>query len=96
MQQDCSAVELVVTDCGSTDDPHAILHRLSPVFGDRLRWYAAPDSGPTNAVNKALALARGDIVGWLNADDLYTPGSGPETRRTEPLGGQAMCCDVRG
>jgi hypothetical protein len=75
LQQDYPAVELLVADGGSTDGTHAILERLSREFGDRLRWRAAPDSGPANAVNKALALARGDIVGWLNADDLYTPGA---------------------
>ncbi|MEF8726942.1 MAG: glycosyltransferase family 2 protein [Accumulibacter sp.] len=75
LQQDYPALELVVADGGSTDDTHATLERLSHEFGDRLRWQAAPDSGPANAVNKALALARGGIVGWLNADDLYKPGA---------------------
>ncbi|MCM8636678.1 glycosyltransferase family 2 protein [Accumulibacter sp.] len=75
LQQDYPALELVVADGGSTDDTHSTLERLSHEFGDRLRWHAAPDSGPANAVNKALALARGDIVGWLNADDLYKPGA---------------------
>ncbi|TLD45027.1 MAG: PGL/p-HBAD biosynthesis glycosyltransferase [Accumulibacter sp.] len=75
LQQDYLAVELVVADGGSTDDTHSTLQRLSREFGDRLRWHAAADSGPANAVNKALAVARGDIVGWLNADDLYTPGA---------------------
>ncbi|HRL75892.1 MAG TPA: glycosyltransferase family 2 protein [Candidatus Accumulibacter phosphatis] len=75
LQQDYPAIELVVADGGSTDGTLGTLQRLSREFGDRLRWHSALDSGPANAVNKALVRARGGIVGWLNSDDLYTPGA---------------------
>ena len=37
--------------------------------------YSRNDSGPSDALNKAFKAARGTLVGWLNADDLYPPGA---------------------
>ena len=44
-------------------------------FGDRLAWTSAPDSGQSDALNRALARATGDVILWLNADDLILPGA---------------------
>jgi glycosyltransferase involved in cell wall biosynthesis len=65
------AVELIVVDGGSSDGTLGLLEKLLNEFAPRLRWTSGPDRGPANAVNKALRLAHGDIIGWLNADDLY-------------------------
>jgi hypothetical protein len=73
--QDYRPLELVVMDGGSTD---GTLHRLEALlgeFGGRLRWVSERDRGPAHAVNKALELARGEFIGWLNSDDLYAPGA---------------------
>lgn len=67
-------VELIVMDGGSTDGSQDILqtyHQRDP----RLRWWSAPDKGPADALNKALAKVRGTLVGWLNSDDCYTQGA---------------------
>ena len=70
------ALELVVADGGSRDGTLERLQALTARHGpDRLRWVSEPDAGPADAVNKALARARGKVIGWLNADDLYTPGA---------------------
>jgi glycosyltransferase involved in cell wall biosynthesis len=68
-------IELVIADGGSKDGTCELLQTLSQRYGDKLRWHSEPDSGPANAVNRALQLARGDVLGWLNSDDLYTPGA---------------------
>lgn len=64
-------MEYVVMDGGSTDGTLAVLKR----YGDRLRWFSAHDRGQSDAINKGLSLARGEIIGWLNSDDLYLPGA---------------------
>jgi len=67
-------VELIVADGASTDDT---VHRLArrAQTDRRLRWFSGPDTGPADALNKALTRVRGTIIGWLNADDLYAPGA---------------------
>src|SRR5438046_412946 len=75
LEQDYQPLELVVVDGGSTDETLLRLEALLAVFGSRLRWVSEKDSGPANAINKALKMARGKIIGWLNSDDLYAPGA---------------------
>lgn len=72
--QGYSHVELIVADGASTDDT---VHRLArhAQADRRLRWFSEPDTGPADALNKALARVRGTVIGWLNADDLYAPGA---------------------
>lgn len=75
LEQDYPALELLIVDGGSSDGTLPCLERLLGVFGNKLRWLSEDDSGPANAINKALRLARGEFVGWLNSDDLYAPGA---------------------
>lgn len=71
LDQDPPPYEVLVQDGGSTDQTLDILGS----FGDRVAWVSAPDSGQADALNKALARASGDVVLWLNADDLLLPGA---------------------
>ena len=41
----------------------------------RLRIISRSDGGPADALNKAFSAARGTLIGWLNADDIYPPGA---------------------
>lgn len=68
-------LELLVVDGGSIDGTQALLARLGDEFAPNLRWISEPDRGPANALNKALAMAHGQVIGWLNADDAYMPGA---------------------
>jgi glycosyltransferase involved in cell wall biosynthesis len=73
--QDHAPLELVVIDGGSTDGTQTRPADLAGRWPGRLRWQSAPDSGPAAAVNLGVRLARGDVIGWLNADDTYAPGA---------------------
>lgn len=68
--QDYPLVEHIVVDGGSTDGTLEILRRHPDV-----RWVSEPDEGLSDAVNKGIAMATGDVIGWLNADDVYRPGA---------------------
>lgn len=67
--------ELVVADGASSDDTPRILQDLAAAHPGRVQWVSEPDAGPADAVNRAVARARGEVIGWLNSDDLYTPGA---------------------
>jgi len=60
--------EHIVIDGGSTDETLAVLARYQGI-----PWLSEPDAGQSDALNKGFRKVRGDIVGWLNADDLYLP-----------------------
>ncbi|WP_200222363.1 glycosyltransferase family 2 protein [Rubrivivax gelatinosus] len=68
-------LELVIADGASTDGTPALLAELEARHPGRIRWCSEPDAGPADAVNKAVSRARGEIVGWLNSDDLYVRGA---------------------
>jgi glycosyltransferase involved in cell wall biosynthesis len=65
-------VQLLVIDGGSSDGSVQFLRGLND---PRLAWRSGPDRGQGDAVNKGLALATGDVIGWLNSDDRYAPGA---------------------
>lgn len=73
-QQTDHEVEVIVMDGGSTDGTTDILKE----YGERIRWVSEKDEGQSDAVNKGIEKASGEIIGWLNSDDLYEPGSLPE------------------
>jgi glycosyltransferase involved in cell wall biosynthesis len=64
-------IEHVVFDGGSTDDTVDVLRR----FGRGVKWVSEKDKGQTDAVNKGIRATNGEIIGWLNSDDVYYPGA---------------------
>ena len=59
--------EIVVCDGASTDHTRDVLAG----YGDRIRWVSEKDRGQSDAVNKGVRMARGELVAWINSDDYY-------------------------
>ena len=71
LRQDYNTVELIVVDGASTDGTASVLDTRR---GSLTHCISERDRGPAHALNKGFALAAGDILGFLNADDLLLPG----------------------
>lgn len=70
--QDYPNLEYIVMDGGSTDDSAEIIQS----YGDRLTyWCSEPDDGQTDAIVKGMSRATGDILGYLNSDDVLLPNA---------------------
>jgi len=65
------ACDYVVVDGGSDDETVDILKS----YGERLRWVSEADRGQSDAINKGLRMTDAEIIGWLNSDDVYFPGT---------------------
>ena len=72
INQKSKQVEFIVLDPGSTDGSREIIRKYSDKI-DKIIF--EPDLGPADALNKGFALARGNIFGFLNSDDVFYPGA---------------------
>jgi glycosyltransferase involved in cell wall biosynthesis len=69
LAQDYPQVELIVLDDGSTDATPGLLR----AYGERFRWESQANMGQSATLNKGWAMAKGEILGYLSADDALRP-----------------------
>lgn len=78
-------IDYILMDGGSKDDSLLIIKKYESLLRDKLwpikcdgisySWRSGTDNGQADAINKGFALAKGDILGWLNSDDMLLPGA---------------------
>ena len=66
-------IEHIIVDGGSTDGTLDVLRSFQETHP--ITWISGPDAGMYDAINKGMELAHGDILAYLNSDDLYLPWS---------------------
>lgn len=84
-QQGDFFIDYIIMDGGSTDNSVAIMKKYDDLIrtgrwnpqccGIEFRWISEKDSGQANAINKGFKLAKGEIVSWINSDDMYCDGA---------------------
>jgi len=62
-------IEHIICDAVSTDGALDVIRKHDGTYN--LRWVSEPDKGQADAINKGFDMAQGEIVTWINSDDIY-------------------------
>lgn len=72
LDQNYPNLEYVVIDGGSSDHSVEVIQQYAHHFS---YWHSQPDQGQADAINQGFAHCSGEIMGWLNSDDLLLPNA---------------------
>lgn len=93
-------VEHIIADGFSSD---ATVQYLQSLSSPSVKWWSEPDSGQSDALNKAFEASQGQVIGWLNADEFYLPGAFTAVAdffeanpKVDVLYGDSLWCDASG
>lgn len=99
LTQDYPHIEYLVMDGGSSDGTAEI----AAEYAGRLTFVSEPDGGQSDAINKGFRRALGEIVAWINSDDVLLPGAVSaavrgfgETPEVGAVYGEGYCIDREG
>lgn len=78
LNQEYKDIEYIIVDGASSDNTLAIIKSFQPFFTDKgitYKWISEPDKGISDAFNKGIQLANGEIIGIINSDDWLEPNA---------------------
>ena len=87
LSQNYPDLEYIVVDGGSTDGTVDILKR----YEGRLKWTSEKDKGQADAINKGIDRSTGEIIAYLNSDDIYEPEALRKVAEYFILPNQSFC-----
>jgi len=96
VKQDYPALEVIIEDGGSTDGTLKIIEKYAKKYPDIISYESKKDNGQWDAINKGFKKAKGKILGYINADDLYLGGTFAEIERLYRLNIDALWFAGRG
>lgn len=102
VQQDYENVEHIIVDDGSTDNSVEIIKKLQEKYPQKIKLIQQENRGQTPAINRGLKEASGEIIGWINSDDYYSPNIFGtiieifESKNCDTLYGYVNVVDVNG
>ena len=73
LNQSYPNIEHIIVDGGSSDGTLDMLTSYAAKYPDIIRFFSGPDKNATEACNKGLRIAKGDIMGFIGSDDMYEP-----------------------
>jgi glycosyltransferase involved in cell wall biosynthesis len=74
IEQVCTDIEHIIVDAGSTDGTVEIIDYYARKYS-HIRWISESDEGQSDAMNKGIDMARGELISFLNVDDFYELGT---------------------
>jgi glycosyltransferase involved in cell wall biosynthesis len=75
LAQDYPHLEVLALDDGSTDHTPQVLERYAVDHSERLRWERHENMGQARTLNRGFEMARGELIGYINSDDVFLPGA---------------------
>lgn len=96
ISQNYPGVEVIIEDGGSTDGTLKIIEKYAGKYPEMIRYESKKDKGQWDAINKGFKKAKGKIITYINADDVYRPGAFAEIERLYRLNIDALWFAGRG